>query len=666
MEGHTGALRLVARTLGQQIRPVPIVPFGDWLQSNIVLVDGPKSGELWSPDAAPYLLEIAECLSVEHPCNWVSVRKCQQSGVSILAMAWSLYLADMAPDNILYGVPGKEMMEDANSLKLQPLIDAWQNHTGSRTILPTVSRSGRGSTTYEKKFHGGSLILANSNVVNDLSGKTIRYGVKDEVSKWNNTPNGDDPEELFFGRFTSFRREKSFKIFQLSTPELDSGDELGELPGHCRIDRAFIQSDRRFWCIKCPECDHEFSQIFGELEINRDHPHRTIYGCPNCAHMISEAERVVGVRGGRYVPTFVGTKREPGFHIDAFVSLMMSYEAIAEDFLSAEKKGESGKKNFTNLVLAKTYTMRGNAPDHKRLMERRERFPRGQIPEQGLILVAAGDIQHNGIYVEVVAFAQDRQNWCVEALFLEGGTDQVNHGAWAKLDEVYHRMFPDAFGGERRIEAMAVDAGDGNRMNQVLEWCRQRPDTYAIRGKHGRGVPAIGVPSKQSINRRGKRTRVGGAMIWPVGTWTLKADFMGALHKHGIAAGEDYDPPGYCHYAEWVDEEYFKQVTAEYFSQEMINGRFKEEWKSIRKDNHFLDCRVYLMAMAEHLGLTRMSPSEWASLRKRRYPSITLDLLASDSQKIMTTTPVKKPLPALNGKPDDNIARIKEAWKRRH
>jgi phage terminase large subunit GpA-like protein len=352
MNAHPGALRAVASGLSLACRPVPPMPFSAYLPKNIVLVDGPRKGEFWSAEDAPYLVEIADCLDLEHPSNLVTVRKSQQTGVSILALAWMLYIAETAPDNALYGVPGIDALQDMNSGKMQPLIDDWQRHTGKSVIYPVKDRSGAGSTTYEKKFAGGAIYLANANTVMDLSAKTCRYGVKDEVSKWQQLPNGADPENLFFGRFTAFRRQKTYKIFELSTPELDSGDALGEGPGHCRIDRSFRRSDQRYWFIRCPECHVEQVMKFENMIMDRAQPHRSTMRCIGCDHHISEMERVAAVRLGRYIPTFEGPDRHPGFHVDAFMSLMMSLEAITEDFITYDAKGEAGAKDFNNLVLA--------------------------------------------------------------------------------------------------------------------------------------------------------------------------------------------------------------------------------------------------------------------------------------------------------------------------
>jgi len=660
---HAGALRLAATALADAIRPKPPTPFRGWLPANIELVDGPRKGEMWAIEDAPYLGEIADCLSQEHPCNLVTVRKSQQTGVSVLALSWMLYIAEIAPDNAIYALPSIDFLQDMNSLKFQPLIDAWQRRSGKMIIMPAVARSGAGSTTYEKKFAGGSVSLANANVATDLSGKTTKFGVKDEVSKWQTHVNGDDPETLFFGRFTAFRRTKSYKIFELSTPEIDTGDELGDAPGHCRIDRSFRRSDQRFWNIACAECGGQFKQVYEGFHLDRDHPHRSFYGCPHCGHVITEPERVVAVRQGRYVATAHGPDRHPGFHVDAFDSLMMSFEAIAEDVLSHSKAGGLGDKGIYNLVLGLPAKEKGNAPDHERLMERREDYPEGVIPPEGLIVVAGADVQHNGIWAEAVAFSEDRQSWDIKAEFLDGPTDNIAVGAWPKLETFYRTPLVDAFGNQRRIEAIAVDGGDGGRMNQVLEWCRRQPDARAIKGVAGRGVPAISAPSKKSVTKRGKRKRFGSAMLWPVGTWTLKSEFYANLHKPGLAAGEPADPPGYCHFGQFLGKEFFLQITAESFVTELVKGKLHEEWRRLRPDNHLLDCRIYAMAMAELLGLTRMSKDDWARLRSAIAPSSVPDLF----------TPLPVRIAAAPATPDADSAETQQAsapekenrWKRR-
>lgn len=631
-DGHPDALALLGALLSDRIRPPPEMSVSEWMSQNIVLVDGPLAGELWSPAGAPYLVEIADCLSDSHPCNLVTVRKSQQTGASILALGWCLYIAAREPANILYAVPGIDALRTLNSQKLQPLIDAFEKKAGRALFAPTTSRDNKGSTTYEKRFGANWLSLANANAVMDLSMVTPRKGVKDELSKWSLINNDQDPENLFFGRFTSHRRLKSWKILEISTPEIDAGGESPDAPGHCRIDRSFKRSDQRFWNIACPECAKMFVQEFSGFQCDEVHPHKSAYRCPHCAHHVSEAERVVAVRGGKWIASVDdGEARHPGFHIDAFISLMMSYEAIAEDWLK-QRKTESGRKDFANLVCGLPYRYRGDAPDHARLMERRDpSLKRHHIPPRGLLLVCSADVQMRGIYYEVLAIAPDRQSWVVDADYLDGSTEApsglVLGGEANAFDQlrarVLERNFPDAFGGTRRIDALGVDSG--YRSHVVYSWTRanQRlhPDTgldmvFALKGDDGWGRPPLGAPKLMDIDLDGHRVKKG-ARVWPVGTWPIKGEVYGHL-RNTVAMSMDAAHPGLCHFGTWLDESYFRQLTAETLEDVIVKGRHMGRRWVARGDNHWFDCRVYNMALAEYLGLSSTTQDEWAALAKRR------------------------------------------------
>jgi phage terminase large subunit GpA-like protein len=625
MKGEISPEALFAELFASGVRPPSEMTVAEWIAQNVVLIDGPRAGKLWSPEGAPYLVEPANCLHEDHPCTRVTIRKSQQTGASILSLAWTLYIAERAPANILYAVPGIDALREMSGQKLEPLIRAWQRHTGSTVIEAQTSRSGAGSTTFVKRFGDSSLVLGNANSVMDLSSKTVKYGIKDELSKWELLQNGADPETLFEGRFTAFRRGKDFKILEISTPEVDTGDEAGESEGHCRIDRAFLASDRRFWNVTCPECRNLFVHDIERFQIDTKHPHRSKYQC-RCGHLVSETERVPAIRSGLWVPMIDDPGREPGFHIDAFVSLMMSYEAIAEDKIRADKKGtEKARKDFANVVCGRAYKFRGDAPDWRRLFERRETgLKRRHVPAKGLLLCAAADVQMRGIWLEITAFAPNGESWLVEALYLSGDTEHPRNPVFDELRrQTLDRRFPDAFGRMRSIDALAVDSG--YRAHVVYSWVQANQclndDTgldrvLVVKGVDGWSAPAIGTPSLQDIDMDGKKIRQG-AKLWPVGTWSLKSTFFTNLHKLGIRSGEAIDPPGYCHFGDWIDEAYFKQITGEHLRDVVKHGRvIGREWAKTT-ENHFLDCRVYNLALAEYLGLSSMTPDEWAVLARR-------------------------------------------------
>lgn len=626
---HPGALRLMAARLAERLRPPAPMRVSDWVARNVVLIDGPSSGQLWHPRGAPYMVEILDCLSEDDPCNLVTVRKSQQSGASIAALAWVLYCAEREPANMIFAAPALDAIRRMNSGKLQPMIDAWQRRIDRKEIVDQVSRAGASSTTFEKVFaRGGRLYLANANSVTDLSSVTVKKGIKDEVSKWETIPGGGDPESLFFGRFTAFRGTGDWKILEISTPEADLGDETGEMPGQCRIDRSFRASDQRYWFMACPDCGEFFRHKFERLRIDEDQPERTRYECENCNYPISDAERRIQLQpeqGAHWRALEPGPGRHPGFQIDAFISMMMGYEAIARDWLAARRK-PGGLDDFTKLVLGLPYKVRADVPDYKRLLDRREtHLKRGHIPDDALLLTAAADVQMRGIWLEIVAWTKDGRSYLVDAIYLGGDTESPNGPVFEQLRrETLDRQFPDAFGGTRRIDALAVDSG--YRSNVVYSWVRLNqqvhPDTgrdlvLAIKGLQGWGKPAIGTPSLQDIDLGGKKLAQG-AKVWPVGTWPLKMSLYLDLGKQRLGETIDKAPSGYCHFGGWVDEQYFQQLCAAHLEDFKVRGLpGGKRWVDLR-ENHFLDCRVYNIALAEYLGRSIMTDAEWAALARHR------------------------------------------------
>lgn len=620
------ALAIVAGVLAGALAPPPLLTPTEWASQNLVVPDGPYAGERFDPKLTPYLIEPLNFIADEDPANKAVIRKSTQTGFTLLAIAAVGFTVDVQPCDMMLIEPTDSALTDFNGEKLQRAIDA--SPTLKTKVRPQASRSGKGSTTYSKRYAGGSLILAIATSTADLRGKTRKKVIKDEASEYPADLDGQgSPHKMIEARYESFLATGDWKELNISTPVIK---------GACYIDAEFEAGDQRFWHVPCPGCSEEFVFRFDRKHFifNDEFPYNAHYVAPCCGTVIEAHDKNALVRKGRWIATAEGGGKHRSYHFDALSSPFVPWDTVAKRFLEARDK-PAELKTFDNLTLGVAHEVRGDAPDQAGLMARREDYRPETVPAEGLLLVAGSDVQHNGIWVEVVAYGADQQSWSVMHRFLEGETTDPERGAWLELVKVYDQQFPDAFDGMRQIDAMAVDAGDGGRANQVYAWTRGRSRAFAIKGVPGWTSPAIGTPTKVSINLAGKKI-TNGATLWPVGTWSLKATYYANLRKDGRKAGAEIDPPGYCHHHLECDERYFRQQTAEYLKTVTMRGRSTRVWQE-SGPNHLLDCRVYAMAMADYLGMTRMTPEQWNQLRGMRGVTIELknpDMLAPDSVKI--------------------------------
>lgn len=602
---------LVLRAWAAGIRPDPIVSTRDWIARNLVVADGPRAGQLFDFTLTPYLPGILAALDDE-AVNVVVVRKSAQVAFTTAAIGWVCANIDTAPAHDMLIQPTIATAQDFNRKKLQPVIEA--SPTLRRKVRRQVSRSSEGSTALVKAFPGGSLTLTGANSAADLRSKTTKRQVRDEIDEYPLDLDGQgDPEEMMDARLISFHATGDWKVLKGSTPTIK---------GASRIDAAFEASDQRKWHVKCPHCGAEQVLEFGDkasrhgLKFNREWPYQAHYVCRANGCVIEHHEKAAMVRGGRWVALNPGPGRMPGFHIDALISLLTTWDALVEAFLRA-KDDPQKLKGFVNLWLGESWEERGDAPDWQALMLRREEFPRGTIPPGGLLISGGADVQMNGIYYEVVSWGIDKQSWSIDAGFLPGDTADIRNKVWADLLQVVERKYRDAWGREWAIDAFGVDSGFNT--NTVYDFCRRHPRLYATKGDDGWHKPAIAsAPREQQITISGKRR---GVKLWHIGTWPLKAELYANLRKEGLRDGAEATPPGFCHFsAELHDEVFFRQLTAEHLKQEQRLGRIVHRWVP-NGPNHWLDCRIIGRAMANVIGLDRMTTDDWTHVIAARGPA---------------------------------------------
>lgn len=647
------AITMVAGIFAAVFMPRVSVTPTAWAAAHFVLPDGPYAGQKFNPEITPYLREPLDFFADEVAANKAVIRKSKQTGFSTAAIIACGFSIVEQPCDLFLIEPTSQSLDEFISEKFNRAVEL--TPAIGDCVRAQTSRSGAGSTTYSKKFGSYSLLLGVASSTADLRGKTRKKIIKDEASEYEADLDGQgSPHDMIAGAYESFLAGGEWKELDISTPVIEGG---------CYITAEFNAGDQRYWTMPCPGCGAGFAFEFNRKNfIFKDaYPHKAHYVTPCCGSVIEPHEKNALVRKGEWFARAPAPGKHRSYHFDALSSPFVPWDTIAARYVAAGDD-QIKLKTFNNLTLGLAFEMKGDAPDHVRLLERREDYGRGAVPPDGLLLVAGADVQHSGIWFEIFAAAPDGQTWSIDHSFLPGDTTDPRGGAFAALAEVYERKFPDAFGGLRELDAMAVDAGDGGRANQVYLWTRSRNRAFAIKGVPGWSAPAIGTPTRVSINLAGKKIE-GGAMLWPVGTWTLKSTYYDNLRKDGRKAGAETDPPGYCHHHADCDENYFKQQTAEYLDDATFRGRSVKVWRE-SGPNHLLDCRVYGMAMLEYLGISRMTADQWALLRKQRGAPAELkapDLLAPDSVKLAAdgaeAAPIVKPA-LLNRKPKGRGRRV--------
>ena len=482
-------------------------------------------------------------------------------------------------------------------------------------ISDPKSRDGSNRILH-KRFPGGHLTIVGANAPSGLASRPIRILLCDEVDRYPFSAGAEgDPVNLAKKRTVTFWNRK---IVLVSTPTIR---------GASRIETAYAESDRRQYWVPCPSCGTKQVLVWDRVRwesadghaagghAGGDHaPETARYHCIACDAAWSDAQRWAAIRKGewRAQAPFRGIA---GFHLNEIYSSWVRLEAMVRAFLSARTGGDEAMKTFVNTSLGQSWTESGEAPDWRRLADRREAWKPGTVPAGGLILTAGVDVQKDRIEVDVWAWGRGLESWLVEHVVIEGGPE--NAAAWAGLTALLARSWPHAQGADLPIARLAIDTG--YETSAVYAWARAQgfAQVAPVKGVEGfnRASPVSG-PTFVDATVAGRRLRRG-ARLWTVAVSTFKAETYRLLRLERPTAAERAAgtpfPAGTVHLPDWIDDEWLKQLTGE----ELVTVKTKRgftrlEWQKLRERNEALDARVYARAAAWIAGLDRWSDARWA------------------------------------------------------
>lgn len=623
--------------------PDPLLTVSEWADQHRVLsAKGASEPGRWRTARTPFLRKIMDALSASSPVIRVIFMKGAQIGGTEAGSNWIGYVIDQAPGPMLSVMPTTEMAKRGSKQRIAPLIE--ETPALKAKVRPSRERDS-GNTVQSKEFPGGILVMAGANSAAGLRSMPARYLFLDEIDAYPGDVDGEgDPIALAEARSRTFSRRK---VLLVSTPTI---------AGRSRIEREYDAAETK-WTFKvpCPHCGAFQELKFAQIRWENGDPRTARYVCIECGVLLGDEHKTeMLARGDWFTEDPIGSVSW-GFHLSSLYSPVgwMSWVDIAQAWIAAQGDQDL-LKAFINTVLGEVWREKADAPDWKRLYDRREEWPFGLCPAGVLFLTAGVDVQGDRIEVSVWGWGRGKQSWLVEHRIIPG--DPAGTEVWRNLEDCLGGSWRHENGADLQIVRACIDSGHATM--HVYDFVRGRGPWLAIDGRDGLQA-LVGVPSKVEKDRNG-HALAAGVRLWPVGGGIAKAELYGwlKLEKPTAESGEPY-PPGYVHLSTWLGEEHCKQLVAEALVAKKVKGFTRHEWQKLRERNEVLDCRTYARAAAAIVGIDRFSEADWRAYEQA------IGVRAVKPPALQQTAPTNAPRAAPSQRPGGWMGDRRGGWMNR-
>ena len=629
LEGVAGAIKRAQR----QLLPPPEMKPSQWAEEHIKIPAGNAVPGKLRLDNAPYQREPMDML-VDPDCYRVTLMWGAQVGKTMLALCVQAYCIAMAPRSQMMMQPSQDDLRTWLETKFNPLADECE--PVNQAVAKPRGRDGVNNQKM-KSYPGGFLMFAWSGSPKTMRGRSAPLIVCDEVDGYERTAEGH-PVGLLWQRSATFGDQRF--LLEISTPTIK---------GESYIEKSFDMGDGRHFFVVCPHCDDHVTLDWDNVHwegkgetheetlaaISEQKPDTAHLYCPACGSQWNEGERIAAIRNAEALGAgWKATRPFDGhasYHLNELYSTFRKVPAIVRDYLDKLKTDDL--QTFTNVSLAQTWEEEGDKVDPDSLMARREEYPCA-VPMGGLYLTAGIDMQIDRLECEIVAWGVGEESWSVGYWVLWG--DPMTPDPWDALDDLLAETFQHESGAILPVSAACLDTGGTSGYTQAAyDYAKGRTGRklFAIKGVPGWGRPIVEKPQRKQSGKNARKVD-----LFLVGVDEAKLVTSRRLNKKTPG-------PGYCHFPDDRDEEWFKQMTAEKLTVRYVKGQPIREWKKPDKArNEATDCRNYAFA-----ALKIMQPS-FKRLAARIGVDVDPDLTAKRPQlprtKIVPSNDNKPPAPA--------------------
>jgi phage terminase large subunit GpA-like protein len=552
----------VIQETSQTWTPPPNLKISNWADTyrRLSPESSAEAGQ-WRTDRAPFQREIMDSFNDPDIQRIVFLKSSQVGATEILLNVIGYYI-DQDPAPMLIMQPTLQMAQAFSKDRLAMMI---RDSEKIRDCVKDPRSRDSGNTVLSKKFAGGNLNIVGSNSASGLASRPIRIVLADEVDRYESSAGAEgDPISLATKRTTTFWNKK---IYLCSTPTIK---------GLSRIETAFEESDKRYYHVPCPECNHKQVLKWKNVVWEEDKPETANYACEECGSIIDESKKQWMLKHGEWIAS-APTSDTAGFHISELYSVWSTWADMAKSFLEAKKNPEM-LKTWVNTALGESWEEQGEAVEYETLLERRLNYDYTTIPEDVLVLTAGVDTQKDRLELQLVGWGKNYEAWVCDYKIFWGDPNAQN--VWADLDAYLKKRFKTESERLIPISCCTVDSG-GHHTNMVYQFTkpRQARRIFAIKGLSQAGKPIANRPTFVGKNR---------AVLYGVGTDSAKEAIFARLSTEPDSTT--------LHFCSDLDEEYFKQLTAEKRITKFVRGRKSLVWKQVRPRNEALDTLVYNFA----------------------------------------------------------------------
>ena len=515
----------------------------------------------WRTDRAEYQREIMDAFNDPDIQRIIFMKSAQVGATEILLNVIGYYI-DQDPAPMLIMQPTLQMAQAFSKDRLATMI---RDSEKIRHCVKDARSRDSGNTVLSKKFAGGNLNIVGSNSAAGLASRPIRIVLADETDRYEQSAGAEgDPISLATKRTTTFWNKK---IYMCSTPTIK---------GLSRIETAFEESDKRYYHVPCPECNVKQVLKWKNVVWEEDKPETANYACGECGAVIDESKKQWMLKHGEWIAS-APKSETAGFHISELYSVWSTWADMAKSFLEAKKNPEM-LKTWINTALGESWEEQGEAVEYDTLLARRLNYDYSTIPEDVLVLTAGVDTQKDRLELQLVGWGKNYEAWVCDYKIFWGDPNAMN--VWNDLDAYLKKRFKTESERSIPISCCTIDSG-GHHTNMVYQFTkpRQARRIFAVKGLSVAGKPIANRPSYVGKNK---------AALYGIGTDSAKEAIFARLSTEPDTTT--------LHFCSDLDEEYFKQLTAEKRITKFVRGRKTLAWKQVRPRNEALDTLVYNFA----------------------------------------------------------------------